>query len=69
MLKDRYRIMNKIIHYNIHPKGSKKKPGMADIEFRHIMMSGMHFDVAEYMWEMIREFRTVTSKLTCHLGK
>ena len=23
MLKDRYRIMNKIMHYNIHPKGSE----------------------------------------------
>ena len=24
MLKDKYRIMNKIIHYNLHPKGSEK---------------------------------------------
>ncbi|XP_057510020.1 uncharacterized protein LOC130792514 [Actinidia eriantha] len=69
MLKDKYRIMNKIIHYNIHPKGSEKEPGIADIEFLHIMMSGMHFDVAEYMWEMIREFRTVTSKRNMPFGQ
>ena len=24
MLKDKYRIMNKIMHYNLYPKGSKK---------------------------------------------
>ena len=24
MLKDKYKIMNKIIHYNLHPKGSEK---------------------------------------------
>ena len=45
--------MNKIIHYNIHPKGSEKQAGIADIKFLHIMMSSMHFDVVEYMWEMI----------------
>ena len=48
--------------YNIHPKGSEKQPNMADLEFLHILMSGMHFDVAEYMWEMIWEFRIMTSK-------
>ncbi|XP_057465634.1 uncharacterized protein LOC130755258 isoform X2 [Actinidia eriantha] len=69
MLKDKYRIMNKIIHYNIHPKGSEKQPGIANIEFLHIMMSGMHFDVAEYMWEMIREFRTSTSKCNMPFGQ
>ena len=37
MLKDKYIIMNKIIYYNIHPKGSEKQPGMADIEFLHMV--------------------------------
>ena len=32
-------------------------------------MSIMQFDVAEYMWEMIREFRTVTSKRNMTFGK
>ncbi|GFZ00441.1 hypothetical protein Acr_14g0000770 [Actinidia rufa] len=41
MLKDKYRIMNKIIHYNIHPKGSEKEPGIADIEFF------AHYDVGK----------------------
>ncbi|PSR88435.1 PRAME family member 9/15 like [Actinidia chinensis var. chinensis] len=69
MLKDKYRIMNKIMHYNIHPKGSEKQPGMADIEFLHIMMSGIRFDVVEYMREMIREFRTMTSKHNMPFGQ
>ena len=43
MLKDKYKIMNKVIHYNLHPKGSEKQPSITDIEFLHIMMSGMYF--------------------------
>ncbi|GFS44220.1 hypothetical protein Acr_00g0089200 [Actinidia rufa] len=62
MLKDGYRIMNKIMHCNIHRKGSEKQPSMFVIEFLYIMMSGMCFDVAQYMWEMIQEFRTATRK-------
>ena len=62
MSKDMYRIMNKIIHYNLHSKGSEKQPVITDIKFLHIMMSDMHFDVAGYMWKMIQEFRIVMSK-------
>ena len=61
--------MNKVMHYNIHPRGFEKQPGMADIEFLYILMWGMRFDVAEYMWEMIREFMTVTSKRNMPFGQ
>ncbi|PSS30232.1 Ribosomal RNA small subunit methyltransferase [Actinidia chinensis var. chinensis] len=69
MLKNKYRIMNKIIHYNLHPMGSEKQPGITDIEFLHIMMSGMCFDVAGYMWEIIQVFRTISSKRNMPFGQ
>ncbi|GFY87495.1 hypothetical protein Acr_05g0011340 [Actinidia rufa] len=69
MLKDKYRIMNKIIHYNLHPKGSEKQPSITNIEFLHIMMSGICFDVAGYMWEIIQVFRTILSKRNMPFGQ
>ena len=57
------------MHYNMHPKGSEKQPCMIDIEFLHIMISGMQLDVTQYMWEMIQEFRTVMSKCNMPFGQ
>ncbi|XP_057481142.1 uncharacterized protein LOC130768164 [Actinidia eriantha] len=45
--KPEYKLMTKIIHYNIAPTRSEKELKLADAEFLYVMMNSVIFDVAE----------------------
>ncbi|XP_057491373.1 uncharacterized protein LOC130777106 [Actinidia eriantha] len=45
--KPEYKLMTKIIHYNIAPTRSEKELKLADAEFLYVIMNSVIFDVAE----------------------
>ena len=45
--KPEYKLMTKIIHYNISPTRSEKELKLADAEFLYVMMNSVVIDVAE----------------------
>ncbi|GFZ01004.1 hypothetical protein Acr_14g0006390 [Actinidia rufa] len=45
--KPEYKLMTKIIHYNIAPTRSEKELKLADVEFLYVMMNSVIIDVAE----------------------
>ena len=52
--KPEYKLMTKIIHYNIFPTWSEKELKLADAEFLYVMMNSVVIDVVEcIMNEMI----------------
>ncbi|XP_057489470.1 uncharacterized protein LOC130775368 [Actinidia eriantha] len=62
-LNDNYRTMNKIVHYNIRPKGSEKLLGKKEIACLHMVMGDRVFDASWMIWEVIQDFWTVTSNM------
>ena len=61
-LNDDYQTMNKIVHYNIRPKGSKKKLGSNEIAFLYVVMKKRVFDASKKILEVMKDFRTMISK-------
>ena len=45
-MKPKYKLMMKIINYNIAPTRSKKELKLADVEFLYIMINSIVLDVA-----------------------
>ncbi|KAF7149250.1 hypothetical protein RHSIM_Rhsim03G0128900 [Rhododendron simsii] len=38
-LKDEYRTMNKVLHYNLYPRGTEKTPGDLELELLYVFMN------------------------------
>ncbi|XP_057470680.1 uncharacterized protein LOC130759555 [Actinidia eriantha] len=52
--KPGYKLMTKIIHYNISPTRSEKELKLADAEFLYVMMNSFVIDIADYiLMEMV----------------
>ena len=54
--KDTYKLMMKVIHYNISPMGSEKQPKLAKVDLLYAWMSRSVIDIADYMWEVMVNF-------------
>lgn len=52
-----YKLMMKIIHYNIAPTRSEKKLKLADVVFFYIMINFIVLDVAECIWNEMVAFK------------
>ena len=52
-----YKLMTKIIHFNISPTRSKKELKLADEEFLYIMMKSVVIDMAECILNEIIAFK------------
>ncbi|GFZ11399.1 hypothetical protein Acr_22g0007970 [Actinidia rufa] len=56
-MKPEYKLMTKIIHYNIARTRSEKELKLADTEFLYIMMNSIAIDVAECIWNEMVAFK------------
>ena len=53
-MKPEYKLMTKIIYYNIAPTRFEKELELADAKFLYIMMNSVVIDVTECIWnEMV----------------
>ena len=56
-MKPEYKLITKIIHYNVAPTRSEKEHKLADAEFLYIMMNSIMLDVAECIWNEMVTFK------------
>ncbi|GFY84794.1 hypothetical protein Acr_03g0015680 [Actinidia rufa] len=69
-LNDNYWTMNKIVHYNIHPKGSEKLLGKKEIACLHMVMGDRVFDaiplyaIPFFVWRIAKWERPMVGPTT-----
>ena len=56
-MKLEYKLMTKIIHYNIVPTRYEKELKLVDAEFLYIMMNSIVLDVAKCIWNEMVAFK------------
>ena len=53
----KYKLMAKVIHYNISPRGFEKVLNLAEEKFLYVMMSPSIVNIAYYIWIELVEFK------------
>lgn len=59
-----YGLLNKLLHYNLLPRASKKKPNMEKLTILDVIVSGQPVDFALVIWEVIKDFAKIEKPLT-----
>lgn len=58
LMKDDYRTMNKIIHYNLYPRGTEKVPGEKELELLYVFMKHDEVvDWANWIFDQMIDFK------------
>ena len=55
-LKHDFGLMNKILHYNLFPKGAEKMPNVEKLGLLDAVMTGKKLDIALFIWEVMKDF-------------
>ncbi|KAF7149096.1 hypothetical protein RHSIM_Rhsim03G0124700 [Rhododendron simsii] len=57
-LRDLYRVINKVVHYNLHPHGSEKKPSARDGKILYVFgKDDEKVDWSKWIWGEMKKFR------------
>lgn len=61
--KAEYKLMTKVIHYNLSPRGSEKLLKLSEAEFLYVMMNpAIVVDFAQYIWNELAAFKEHSPK-------
>ena len=61
--KAEYKLMTKVIHYNLSPRGSEKLLKLSEAEFLYVMMnSAIVVDFAQFIWNEMAAFKEHSPK-------
>ena len=55
-LKHSYGLLNKLLHCNMLPRGSEKKPNLEKLALLDAVMSGVTIDFALFIWGQMKDF-------------